>query len=111
VSDLVKLRGDWHAEVLAGGRTIAPGEPFERSALDTNDPGDKRLVDEGLIIDAVVAPVQLEGDDLQARAKALGITGRSKMTADELREAIALAEPPPTATLPDDAPQRIGGGA
>jgi hypothetical protein len=111
VSDLVKLRGDWHAETLASGRTIAPGEPFERSDLDSGDPGDKRLLDEGLIIDAVIAPVQLEGEDLQARAKELGIIGRSKMSADELREAIALAEPPPTATLSDDAPQRIGGGA
>lgn len=108
MSDTVKLRGDWHAETLANGRTIAPGEVFERSALDTD--ADARLLDEGLIIDATVTPAALEGDALQDRAKALGITGRGKMTADELREAVALAEAEtPGVTQPADDAQPIGG--
>jgi hypothetical protein len=108
VSDLVKLRGDWHAETLANGRTIAPGEPFERTDLDTD--ADARLIEEGLIIDAQVTPAPLEGDALQSRAKTLGVTGRAKMTADELREAVALAEATSgDTTQPADDVQQIGG--
>jgi hypothetical protein len=92
MSDLVKLRGDWHPEVLADGRTIAPGEPFDRAFLDPDDPGDARLIDEGLIIESEAPQADLEGEDLAERAKALDIRGRSKMSADELREAVALAE-------------------
>jgi hypothetical protein len=113
VSDLVKLRGDWHAETLANGRTIAPGEPFDRADLtpaSEDGPGDSRLTEEGLIIDAQVTPAPLEGDALQSRAKALGVTGRAKMTADELREAVALAEATSgETTQPTDDVQQIGG--
>jgi hypothetical protein len=106
LSDLVKVRGDWHPEVLANGQTMAPGEPFERSLLG---PDDARLIDEGLIIDAVVTPVPLEGEALQDRAKALAIKGRTGMTADELREAVALEEARRgTATPVTDETQRIG---
>lgn len=49
---LVKVRGDWHPEVLANGQTMAPGEAFPRKLLDAKDPGDQRLVDEGVIIEA-----------------------------------------------------------
>ena len=87
MSDLVKLPADWHAETLANGQTIAPGEPFERSLL-TDD--DERV--RGLLIEAHVTPAPIEGDDLQKRAKALNIPGRSTMSADELREAVALEE-------------------
>ena len=97
MTELVKLRGDWHPEVLADGRTIAPGEPFDRALLDPNDPGDARLIDEGLIIDSEPAQTDLQGEDLTERAKALEIKGRSKMTADELREAVAQAESHTTA--------------
>lgn len=104
MADTVKLRGDWHAETLSSGRTVAPGEVFERSLLDTDDPIDARLVDEGLIIDAVVSPVELEGEALQARAAELRIPKRSTMSADELRQAVAEREaaqtqPDPAATL------------
>lgn len=92
MADLVKVRGDWHPENLANGQTVAPGEPFERSLLDPADAGDDRLVEEGIIIDATVTPVPLEGDALQDAAKALNVKGRTTMTADELREAVALAE-------------------
>lgn len=48
-----KVRGDWHPEVLANGQTMAPGEPFPRKMLDAKDAGDRRLLDEGIVIDAV----------------------------------------------------------
>jgi hypothetical protein len=106
VSDLVKVRGDWHPEVLANGLTMAPGEPFERTMLTDED---RRLLDEGLIIDAIVTPVPLEGEALQDRAKALNVKGRTGMTADELREAVALEEAKRgTATTAVDQTQRIG---
>jgi hypothetical protein len=89
VADLVKVRTDWHPEVLANGRTMPPGEPFERSLLSDED---SRLLDEGLVIEASVTPVDLGGDALQDRAKALNVKGRASMTADELREAVAIAE-------------------
>jgi hypothetical protein len=107
-TDLVKLRGDWHAETLANGRTIAPGEPFYRADLDPE--ADARLIEEGLLIDAIVTPAPLEGDALQDRAKALGVAGRTKMTADELREAVALAEAGSGETAqPAEDVQSIGG--
>lgn len=109
MSDLVKLRADaGHPELLANGQTIAPGEPFERSLLGE---GDERLIDEGLIIGASITPVALEGDDLQARAKALNVRGRTSMTADELREAVALAEAQQAgpAVVPEGDAQRMGG--
>lgn len=89
MTDLVKVRGDWHPEALAGGYVAAPGEPFDRSLMTD---ADDRLVEEGIIIPASVTPVALEGDALTERAKALNVKGRTSMTADELREAVALAE-------------------
>lgn len=104
----VKVRGDWHPEVLANGQTMAPGEPFPRSLLDPGDEnheGDKRLIDEGIVIDAVLPPVELEGDALTERARELDIKGRSKMSAEELRVAIAAEESePPPATQPEPTP-------
>jgi hypothetical protein len=76
----------------AGGWADLPaylGEPFERSLLGDED---SRLLDEGLVIEASVTPVDLGGDALQDRAKALNVKGRASMTADELREAVAIAE-------------------
>jgi hypothetical protein len=49
LSELVKVRGDWHPEVLANGQTMAPGEPFERKLLADDD---QRLLDEGIVIEA-----------------------------------------------------------
>lgn len=72
---------------------MAPGEPFDKSLLSDED---ARLIDEGIIIPASVTPVPLEGEALQDRAKELGVKGRTSMTADELREAVALAEATPT---------------
>jgi len=43
------------------------------------------------VLDAIEAE-KLSGKALKARAKELGIKGRGKMTADQLREAVAAAE-------------------
>jgi hypothetical protein len=107
LTDLVKVRGDWHPEVLYNGLTMPPGEPFERSTLTAED---QRLIDEGIIIDATVTPAALEGDALQQRAKELGVKGRAGMSADDLRQAVALEETrQATSVGVTDEPQRIGG--
>lgn len=60
----VKLRGDYpHSETLAAGQTIVPGEPFERKLLDLKDAGDKRLLDEGALIDSAPAQEKATDDD------------------------------------------------
>lgn len=101
---LKKLIGS-HPEDLASGRTVAPEEPFESDALARKPTGqdpdpaevtawlhDKRLIDEGLIIDAKITPVELEGEALQERARELNIDGRTTMSAARLRKAVAEAE-------------------
>lgn len=101
---LVKLIGA-HPEDLASGRVVAPEEPFDSDALarkptgENPDPAamvayehDKRLLDEGRIIDAKITPVELEGEALQERARGLNIDGRTTMSATKLRRAVAEAE-------------------
>jgi hypothetical protein len=44
-----------------------------------------------------MTPVALEGEALQARARELGIEGRTTMTAAKLKRAVAQAEQDPTA--------------
>lgn len=88
---LVKLIGT-HPEDLASGRVVAPEEVFDRDALDMQSAHDKRLVDDGLIIDAKITPVALEGEALQERARELNIEGRTTMSATKLRRAVAEAE-------------------
>lgn len=107
MTDLVKVRGDWHPEVLANGQTIAPGEPFEKALLDPLE--DERLISEGIVIPATVTPAPLAGDALKARADELKVKGRTTMSADELREAVALAEAQQgQSSVPADDTQRIG---
>jgi hypothetical protein len=116
VGDTVKVRGDWHPENLASGRVVAPGEVFDRSALnldpvsEENPDNDQRLIDEGIVIDAVIAPAQLAGDALQERARELKVPNRANLSADELRIAVAKAEGSAApATLPQSGAQRAGG--
>lgn len=85
---------------LASGRVLAPGELVAASDLVLKDPDDAQavthdaaLVDDGALTEANLTPDEsLQGDDLQARARALGIPRRSTMGADELRVAVAEAE-------------------
>lgn len=122
MGDTVKLRGDWHPENLASGRVVAPGEVFDRSALTLDEPEDRddraavaayehdrRLVDDGLVIDAEVTPVDLQGDALQQRARDLGVEGRSSMSRSELRKAIAQRQAAAPPAEQPEPPMRAGG--
>lgn len=40
-----------HAGTLAGGQTVAPGDPVPAGAVDPDDPHDKHLLDDGLLIE------------------------------------------------------------
>jgi hypothetical protein len=81
---------------LASGRVVAPGEPVLAADLELGHNGDwpthdQRLVEDGVLVEAIL-DAELTGDALTQRANELSIKGRSKMTADELRAAIAIAE-------------------
>lgn len=83
-----------HADVLASGRPVAPGE---RLAHEDLSPEDRHIVEEGRLVDveafgrgAENAPLSTE--EAKARAAELNIEGRSKMSADQLRTAVAVAE-------------------
>lgn len=39
-----------HAEVLASGRPIAPGDRVPTSAVNTRDPHDRHLIDSGVLL-------------------------------------------------------------
>lgn len=78
-----------HPEDLADGRVVAAGDIVD---LDPNHPHNMRLVDEGLLLPTGDDDGVLRGEALQDRAAELGVEGRSKMSADELREAIADKE-------------------
>lgn len=93
---------------LDGGRPIGPGEYTGPIMVDEEHPKNQQLFDEGQLIplesESEIAArkqketaeqeqeARLTGDALDARAKELSIEGRSAMTADELRDAIAAAE-------------------
>jgi hypothetical protein len=78
-----------HPEDLSDGRIVAAGDVVE---LDPNHPHNKRMVDEGLLLPTAGDDGVLRGEALQRRAAELDIEGRSGMTADELRQAIADQE-------------------
>lgn len=94
MSDERRLRfvGD-HVEYLASGRVLAPGDYLDSADLASED---KWLRDEGRFIDAPEPSdeerSQAEHDRLVAQAKALDISGRTKMDDDQLRAAIAERE-------------------
>lgn len=85
------LTGD-HAENLHSGAMLAPGERVTDAELDP-DGADLWLVEEGRLVE-VAEPDPPSLRELKARAKTLGIEGRSKMGADELQQAIQEAERP-----------------
>jgi hypothetical protein len=91
VSDERRLRfvGD-HVEYLASGQALTPGEFLDASVLE---PADKWLREEGRFIEAPEPTpeerAQAEHEALVAQAKTLDISGRTKMSDDELRAAIA----------------------
>lgn len=81
-----------HAEYLASGQPLAPGEKVALTTEEVGDPHNQRLIEEGALISLSGDDTGLTGDELQKKAKDLNIEGRSKMDADQLRQAIAEAE-------------------
>ena len=88
-----------HPEDTSAGRTLAPGETITEADLTLSGDDkaaiahDQRLIDE-VLIDLSDPPAADEPtkDDLLKRAGELDIANRSKMTADELKTAIAEVE-------------------
>jgi hypothetical protein len=90
-----------HADILASGRSVGPGERIPQSELTDED---QHLVDEGHIVDVAsfgdapsnapdgIGEPEPTKAELQARARELDIDGRSKMSVDELRQVIADRE-------------------
>lgn len=81
-----------HADFLSDGRPVAPGD-----VVGDVLPEEEPLHDQGLLIDADMDPQgastePLAGEALDQRAKDLDIKGRTTMSADELRQAVADAE-------------------
>lgn len=75
------------AAILESGLSVAPGNPVEDEAL--SDREREFFAGEGWLV-----PVDDEpgAEQLRSRAGELNIDGRSKMNADELRDAVAKAE-------------------
>lgn len=84
-----------HADVLANGRNIGPSDRVLEAELTEEDlylVEDGRLVAVDSFDSSTDEAPQLSGDALVERARELEIEGRSSMSADELRAAIADAE-------------------
>lgn len=88
----LRFVGD-HVEYLASGQALEPGAYI---SADDLAPEDKWLRDEGRFIEAEppsdTERSEAEHDQLVAQAKTLNISGRTKMSDDELRAAISEAE-------------------
>ena len=74
----------------------APAIPaFQTGEIDETLGRNAALIDAGDLQVLAETPAPLTGDALTARAADLDIKGRSSMSADELRAAIAVAEQNP----------------
>jgi hypothetical protein len=84
-----------HADVLSSGRPVGPGQRLTDKDLDLpgkDNPGeDQHLLDEGRIVSLDSFGGSLSVEEAKAKASELNIEGRSKMSADELRAAVAQA--------------------
>lgn len=94
------LVGD-HAENLASGAIIAPGE---RVHPDQIGDGDGWLIEEGRLVE-IEPPDEPTITALRAKARELDIEGRSSMSAENLRAAIDEAEAPIIAAARDGVAQ------
>jgi hypothetical protein len=84
-----------HDPVLDIDRQVIAGQPVPPDLVEAyQDAGGEAAPDASEAVQEPTADEQpqLEGDELKARAAELDIKGRSAMTADELRAAIAQAE-------------------
>lgn len=73
----------------AEGFTLAPGETSDR--IDPDLPHNRRLIESGRLVETNDEQPVTKADLLE-EAKALDISGRSKMTASELQAAIDEAK-------------------
>lgn len=91
MSDTEYVHVGAHADILASGRSIGPSDRVPESELTEED---QHLLDEGRLVDvASFEPTEAQTHaQLRARASELEIDGRSKLSDDELREAIAKHE-------------------
>lgn len=85
-----------HADVLASGRVVGPGERLTHDDLDAED---QHVVEEGRLVNVEsfekgASNEVLSLEEAKSRAAELNIEGRSKMSADQLRTAIAEHENP-----------------
>lgn len=81
-----------HADRLASGALIVPGDRIDHGDLHAED---QHIVDEGRLVDLSSFDGEgnlLTGEQLRKRAGELEIEGRSAMSADDLRAAIAERE-------------------
>lgn len=95
--------------VLRNGRHVAPGTPIDPDELEAASDAVQADEENGIEAQAAVTaerdfyeeqgwlepltePEDLAGDALKQRAAELGIEGRTKMSADELRAKVAEAE-------------------
>lgn len=83
-----------HAEPLADGRLLAPGQVAHDVDLSVDE--NQRLLDEGKAIkvanDSESEPPQLAGEALEARCRELEIEGWSNLNAEDRRAAVSEAE-------------------
>jgi hypothetical protein len=91
----------------AEGRVLGQGDVAE---IDPTHPHNARLIQAGRLRRQGPPPKPPTKSEIQDRARDLDITGRSNMTADELREAVAAAEAaPPAETETTASPAGDGG--
>lgn len=94
MGDTVKCVSD-HAEDLADGRVLAPGQTADDVDLSVEYNRQQEAAGKILKVDTPSPsqePPLLTGDALQKRARELDIAGRSTMDVDELRAAVEAAE-------------------
>lgn len=95
--------------VLRNGRHVAPGSPIDPDELEPAQPAvaadeatgaeatpavtaERDFYEEQGWLEEIKDADQLAGEALKSRAAELGIEGRTTMSADELRAAVAEAE-------------------
>jgi hypothetical protein len=87
VTDRYLYVGD-HGETLASELRVNNGDEVPASKVDRD--ADGWLIEAGRLV--ALTPQKLTGDALKQRAADLDIEGRTAMSADELRDAVANAE-------------------
>jgi hypothetical protein len=101
-----------HDDALDIDRQLLAGQPVPPELIDAYQAkvGDTGSRAEAGRDDTAAVDEELTGDDLANRAAELKIKGRSSMTADELRDAVAKAEADQAGPLPARPPRAPRGG-